>query len=87
MSDLEGQRVLVTGAAGGLGSAVSARLKSLGVDVVGLDRVAGVDVRVDVSSATEVRAAIALLRGYPAADRRALCGDNSDDQFRRHFAR
>jgi NAD(P)-dependent dehydrogenase (short-subunit alcohol dehydrogenase family) len=66
MSDLEGQRALVTGAAGGLGSAVSARLKSLGVDVVGLDRVAGVDVRVDVSSATEVRAAIApLFEGTP----------------------
>jgi short-subunit dehydrogenase len=40
MKPLEGQRVILTGAAGGIGSLVAARLRSQGALVTGVDRIA-----------------------------------------------
>jgi short-subunit dehydrogenase len=39
MNSLDGQRVLVTGAAGGIGSLVAARLRRAGAHVTGIDRI------------------------------------------------
>lgn len=50
---------LVTGAAGGIGAAVVARLRRDGRTVVGLDRVAGADLRIDVTDRAAVDAVIA----------------------------
>lgn len=55
----EGQRALVTGAAGGLGQAVGARLKRSGVQVVGLDRVPPADLCVDLAALPGTREALA----------------------------
>ena len=58
---LSGRRVLVTGAAGYLGSALCLALDGLGAEVVGLDVVAGgtVSIVADVADAAAVRAAAA----------------------------
>lgn len=41
MRPLDGERIVLTGAAGGIGSLVAARLREAGAHVIGIDRVAG----------------------------------------------
>lgn len=40
MSPLEGRRIVLTGAAGGIGGLLAARLRGCGAHVTGVDRVA-----------------------------------------------
>jgi 3-oxoacyl-[acyl-carrier protein] reductase len=56
---LEGQRALVTGAAGGLGRAVGVRLRQSGVEVVGLDRVPPADLCLDLAAGHALRSELA----------------------------
>ncbi|WP_290727316.1 SDR family NAD(P)-dependent oxidoreductase [Gordonia sp. UBA6683] len=63
MSSLPTGKVLVTGAAGGIGSAISKRLRLMGVEVVGWDRAAGEEVTelVDLSDLEQVSKAVEKL--------------------------
>lgn len=68
MSDFSGKRVIVTGAASGIGHAVAERLVAGGASVVSLDRnqpTAAVDqhVKVDLADVDSIDAAIAELEG------------------------
>jgi NAD(P)-dependent dehydrogenase (short-subunit alcohol dehydrogenase family) len=53
---LQGKRIVVTGAAQGIGAEAAAELRARGADVVTLDRAAGADVVCDVSDAERVDA-------------------------------
>jgi NAD(P)-dependent dehydrogenase (short-subunit alcohol dehydrogenase family) len=53
---LQGKRIVVTGAAQGIGAEAAAELRSRGADVVTLDRAAGADLVCDVSDADRVDA-------------------------------
>lgn len=56
---LRGRRVLVTGASGGFGSAITRALRARGASVVGLDRVGDDDViECDIADADAVRTAV-----------------------------
>lgn len=56
---LAGRRVLLTGAAGGFGTAVRERLEAMGARVAGLDRVPGPDIlEVDLRDPGQVRAVV-----------------------------
>ena len=62
MATLEGRRVLVTGAAGAIGAALSAALREQGALVIGLDRTPAEDEGVlecDVRDPEQVRVAVA----------------------------
>lgn len=54
---------LVTGAAGGIGTATVAAFRSAGYDVVSADRAPGADVEADLSSPDGARAAVAAAHG------------------------
>ena len=58
---LKGRRAFTTGAVGGVGGTAAARLSSLGVDVVGLDREEVADLLIDLASTNVVRPALARL--------------------------
>jgi NAD(P)-dependent dehydrogenase (short-subunit alcohol dehydrogenase family) len=53
---LQGKRIVVTGAAQGIGAEAAAELRARGADVVTLDRAAGADLVCDVSDAERVDA-------------------------------
>lgn len=60
MSGLEGKRILVTGAAGGIGSAAARCLTGAGASVVGIDLVGEDDIiRADVTQQEDAQAAVA----------------------------
>lgn len=98
---VEGLRVLVTGAASGIGAAIATRFASQGANVVALDRVAGqgdpgvTAVLADLSDDASVRAAVAraghVLGGLDVVVNNAGVGatgaveDNPDDEWHRVF--
>ncbi|MGH9192797.1 MAG: SDR family NAD(P)-dependent oxidoreductase [Acidimicrobiales bacterium] len=59
MSGLTGKRIVVTGAARGIGAALAAELRSRGATAITADMAAGVDVTCDVSDAGQVSALFA----------------------------
>jgi len=56
--DIEGRTAVVTGASGGIGSAIAALLRDRGATVVGWDRDDSSDVRVDITDQEDVVAAV-----------------------------
>jgi NAD(P)-dependent dehydrogenase (short-subunit alcohol dehydrogenase family) len=58
---LAGRRIVVTGAASGIGAAVAEAAARAGATVVGLDRDASAEVRVDLGEPSSVDAAVAAL--------------------------
>ncbi|MDQ4118260.1 MAG: SDR family oxidoreductase, partial [Actinomycetota bacterium] len=81
-----GSRVLVTGAAGGFGEPTVARLREIGADVVGLDRVPGTggdgvvacDVTDDAAVTAAVEEAVSRLGGLDAVVHFAGIGTPND---------
>lgn len=63
MIDYTGRRVVVTGAASGIGRATASLLGQLGADVIGLDVSPGVDVTVDLRDPADVRRAADAIEG------------------------
>lgn len=59
MNGLEGQRIVVTGAARGIGAALAAELRSRGATAITVDVAVGADVTCDVSDADQVAAMFA----------------------------
>jgi 3-oxoacyl-[acyl-carrier protein] reductase len=59
VSELTGKRIVVTGAARGIGAALAAELRSRGATAITADVAAGVDVTCDVSDARQVSALFA----------------------------
>jgi NAD(P)-dependent dehydrogenase (short-subunit alcohol dehydrogenase family) len=57
--ELNGKRVLLTGAAGAFGRAITAELTAAGAAVVGVDRAAGADLTCDITDRPAVDAAVA----------------------------
>ncbi|GAA1864032.1 SDR family oxidoreductase [Pseudonocardia ailaonensis] len=66
------RRVVVTGAASGIGAALAARLTAAGHDVVGVDRAEGAEVRCDLADAAAVDTAAARILAGGAPDGLAL---------------
>lgn len=58
LRDLAGRAAVVTGAAGGLGTAICAELRALGADVLGVDVVPGADLVLDAAGEDENRAMV-----------------------------
>lgn len=78
-----GSRVLVTGAAGGFGEPIAARLREIGAEVVGLDRAAGrgvlaCDVSDDEAVTAAVEEAVSRLGGLDAVVHLAGIGTPND---------
>ncbi len=65
---LEGKRIVVTGAAQGIGAEAAAELRARGADVVTLDANAGADARCDVSDAGRVDAVFDEIGAIGAID-------------------
>ena len=65
---LQGKRIVVTGAAQGIGAEAAAELRARGADVVTLDRAAGADLLCDVSDADRVDAVFDEVGGAGALD-------------------
>ena len=65
---LQGKRIVVTGAAQGIGAEAAAELRARGADVVTLDRAAGADLVCDVSDADRVDAVFDEVGGAGALD-------------------
>jgi len=67
-TDLRGRRIVVTGAAQGIGAEAAAELRARGADVITLDVTAGVDARCDVSDAAQVDAVFDEIGGSEPLD-------------------
>ena len=65
---LQGKRIVVTGAAQGIGAQAAAELRARGADVVTLDRAAGADLVCDVSDSDRVDAVFDEVGGAGALD-------------------
>ena len=65
---VQGKRIVVTGAAQGIGAEAAAELRARGADVVTLDRAAGADLLCDVSDADRVDAVFDEVGGAGALD-------------------
>jgi NAD(P)-dependent dehydrogenase (short-subunit alcohol dehydrogenase family) len=65
---LQGKRIVVTGAAQGIGAEAAAELRARGAEVVTLDRAAGADLLCDVSDADRVDAVFDEVGGAGALD-------------------
>lgn len=65
---LDGKRVVVTGAARGIGAEAAAELRARRAEVVTLDRSQGADLRCDVSNPDQVDAVFAEIGGSGALD-------------------
>ncbi|HEX6659648.1 MAG TPA: SDR family NAD(P)-dependent oxidoreductase [Ilumatobacter sp.] len=65
---LQGKRIVVTGAAQGIGAEAAAELRARGADVVTLDRASGADLLCDVSDADRVDAVFDEVGGAGALD-------------------
>jgi NAD(P)-dependent dehydrogenase (short-subunit alcohol dehydrogenase family) len=101
MASVDGLKVLVTGAASGIGEAIAAKFAACGASVVGLDRVRGASrplvtpVVADLSDDVSVRAAVAeagvVLGGLDVVINNAGIGatgsieENSDDEWHKVF--